>query len=203
VLSAQEIAKLLETAKSTAESAKSPASLKAWRLYAIVSLLSTTGLRISELISLTRRQLKLGENMILIKGKGGRERLVPVAQTSQVILDKYLQLLPREDHAEPSPFVFPSRGKSGVLSRQHIALELKALAIKAGLSPDRLSPHVLRHGFATTLLDHGADLRAVQQMLGHADISTTQIYTHVQTERLTSTINAFHPLSDNKQSKTS
>lgn len=207
ILNAKEIAALVAAAKAATEVANGKSPLKAWRLYCLVSLLVTTGLRVSELIALTRRQIKVDAEMLLVKGKGGRERMVPVAQTSREILNKYLALLEAQQHGPVNPWLFPSHGKSGVLSRQHVALELKALAVLAGLAPDRLSPHVLRHGFATTLLDHGADLRAVQQMLGHADISTTQIYTHVQSERLTATVNQFHPLANitakSKPAKTS
>jgi integrase/recombinase XerD len=203
ILNQSEIAALLAAAKTAATIAEGKAALKTWRLYCLVTLLATTGLRVSELISLTRRQIKVDADMLLIKGKGGRERMVPVAQSARRTLKHYLTLLEAREDGADNPWVFPSHGKSGVLSRQHVALELKALAISAGLSADRLSPHVLRHGFATTLLDHGADLRAVQQMLGHADISTTQIYTHVQSERLTATVNSFHPLSKSKAPKTS
>ena len=112
---------------------------------------------------------------------------------AQNVLRDYLLLLKTQSDGVPS-WLFPSHGKSGALTRQHFALELKALAGLAGLDTEKISPHVLRHAFASDLLAHGADLRAVQQMLGHADIATTQIYTHVQTERLSATIRDFHPL---------
>jgi len=192
VLSAEEITALVTTAAQEAQAADGKQAFKAWRLHALVSLLAATGLRVSELLALTRRQLAAEPEVLTIRGKGGRERLVPVSPQARAVLNQYLALLAsREDGGKAA---FPSHGKSGVLSRQHFALELKALAARAGIAASRISPHVLRHGFATRLLDHGADLRAVQQMLGHADISTTQVYTHVQASRLTRAVEDFHPL---------
>jgi integrase/recombinase XerD len=198
VLSPEEIEKLLQTAQAEAKTAQGKAMFKAWRLYSLVSLLASTGLRVSELVGLSRRQASAEPNMLLIKGKGGRERLVPLSGDARKVLDSYLAILSSQQLPE-SPWAFPSHGRSGALTRQHFALELKGLAARAGLASDRVSPHVLRHGFATRLLDHGADLRAVQQMLGHADISTTQIYTHVQSGRLVSAVEQFHPLSPKRQ----
>jgi integrase/recombinase XerD len=198
VLSASEISALLACAEQEASKNAGKTHLKAVRLFCLLTLLATTGLRISELVGLTRRQITADTGILTIKGKGGRERIVPLANQARVVLDQYLACLQDSDN----PWAFPSWGKTGALSRQHVALELKGLAARTGISPDRISPHVLRHGFATTLLDHGADLRAVQQMLGHADISTTQIYTHVQSSRLTTTVEEFHPLSaKNRQSR--
>jgi integrase/recombinase XerD len=191
VLSEQEISKLLATAEAEAEAAEGKQAFKTWRMYCLVTLLSATGLRVSELVGLTCRQAVAERNMLTIRGKGGRERIVPLSPKARMVLDRYLSF-----HEKPgNPWAFPSHGKSGALTRQHFALELKSLAARSGISVARISPHVLRHGFATTLLDHGADLRAVQQMLGHADIATTQIYTHVQSSRLTSAVEQFHPLS--------
>jgi integrase/recombinase XerD len=192
ILSAEEISAIVATAASEAKAAEGKQAFKAWRLCALVSLLAATGLRVSELLGLTRRQLAAERDFLTIKGKGGRERMVPVSPAARAVLDHYLSFLATRD--EPSKAAFPSHGKAGVLSRQHFALELKALAARAGIATERISPHVLRHGFATRLLDHGADLRAVQQMLGHADISTTQVYTHVQASRLTRAVEDFHPL---------
>lgn len=202
VLSTEEIDALLRTAASEAASATGPKAFKAWRLCCLVTLLAATGLRVSELVGLTRRQASAESDMLIVKGKGGRERMVPVAPEARGILDRYLSLLAKTTDSD-TPWAFPSRGKSGALTRQHFALELKVLAARAGIPSHRISPHVLRHGFATRLLDHGVDLRAVQQMLGHADISTTQVYTHVQASRLTSAVEEFHPLSNRKaRSKT-
>ncbi len=196
MLTAEEITALVSTAAREAETAQGKQAFRAWRLHALVSLLAATGLRVSELLGLTRRQLLAEPEVLMIKGKGGRERLVPVAPQARAVLERYLSFLATRE--ETSKAAFPSHGKSGVLTRQHFALELKGLAARAGIAADRISPHVLRHGFATRLLDHGADLRAVQQMLGHADISTTQVYTHVQASRLTKAVEEFHPLARSK-----
>jgi len=196
ILAPEEIKSLLVTAAAEAAAATGKPALKAWRLHALVSLLAATGLRVSELVGLTRHQLAADTDILTIKGKGGRERIVPLSSGARRVVGDYLALLASQD--QPSSWAFPSHGKSGALTRQHFALELKALAARAGIAPARISPHVLRHGFATQLLDHGADLRAVQQMLGHADISTTQVYTHVQASRLVAAVEDFHPLSRKK-----
>ncbi len=192
--SGDDIAKLLKAADTQLQAAKGRPAAKAQRLHCLVTLLATTGLRVSELLSLTLRQAQTDRDMLLVKGKGGRERMVPLATSASTAIAAWITAR-KEGNGVASTWLFPSRGKSGALTRQHFALELKSLAALAGIDPSRISPHVLRHGFATTLLEHGADLRAVQQMLGHADIATTQIYTHVQSERLTATVERFHPLS--------
>jgi integrase/recombinase XerD len=133
--------------------------------------------------------------MLTVRGKGGRERMVPLNDAAKRAMTEYLALR-AEAKAEKSKWLFPSFGESGHLSRQHFARELKALAAAAGLRPAQVSPHVLRHAFASHLLQNGADLRAVQTLLGHADISTTQIYTHVLEERLKSMVRDLHPLAD-------
>ena len=194
ILSGDEIARLIEAARQHLHGAKGKSAAKAQRLHCLVTLLACTGLRVSELLSLTLRQAQTDHDMLLVKGKGGRERMVPLAASARDAIAAWIAAR-KEGSSTASPWLFPSRGKSGALTRQHFALELKSLAARAGIARERISPHVLRHGFATTLLEHGADLRAVQQMLGHADISTTQIYTHVQSERLTATVERFHPLS--------
>jgi integrase/recombinase XerD len=193
VLSAQEIAALLAEAQRQRDAAEGARRIKAERLHCMVTLLATGGLRVSELLSLTARQAEAAREVLTIRGKGGRERIVPVSGAAREALARWLALL--KAGGEGSSFAFPSRGRSGALTRQHFALELKGLAAAAGIPASRISPHVLRHGFATTLLEHGADLRAVQQILGHADISTTQIYTHVQAGRLAAAVERFHPLS--------
>jgi integrase/recombinase XerD len=184
---------LLKAAADAVAQAKPERRLKAIRMQCLVELLAATGLRVSELIALKLNDVKSESDFLTIKGKGGRERMVPVSRRAQSVLKDYVSLLKLQGDS-PSPWLFPSHGESGTLTRQHFALELKALARSANLDAEALSPHVLRHAFASGLLAKGADLRSVQQMLGHADISTTQIYTHIQSERLTSTVEQFHPL---------
>ncbi|MGH6855027.1 MAG: site-specific tyrosine recombinase XerD [Aestuariivirga sp.] len=184
---------LLDAARRKLAEAAGKSVLKAWRMVCLLELLYATGLRVSELVSLTVRAASADGEFIAIKGKGGRERLVPLTGTARAALKDYLRQLSRATGAE-SKWLFPSFGAKGHLTRQHFALELKSIAAKAGLDSRRISPHVLRHGFASHLLAGGADLRAVQQMLGHADISTTQIYTHVQQDRLRAAVENHHPL---------
>jgi integrase/recombinase XerD len=166
---------------------------KAWRLLCLLELLHATGLRVSELVGVSLGAARAEREFLLVRGKGGRERLVPVSASARDTLDGYLEVLSRHDAAS-GKWLFPSSGRSGHLTRQHFALMLKDLAREAGVDAERISPHVLRHGFASHLMARGADLRAVQQMLGHADISTTQIYTHVQSERLREVVETHHPL---------
>lgn len=173
------------------------------RLLAIVELLYASGLRISELVTLPLSALGGDPRLLMVKGKGGRERMVPVAERARDALTDYLAIRERftKGPQDGSPFLFPSRGKEGHLTRHRVAQLLKELALEAGLDPKKVSPHVLRHAFATHLLSHGADLRAVQQMLGHADITTTQIYTHVLDERLKQLVNEHHPLAQRKRNQ--
>jgi integrase/recombinase XerD len=169
------------------------------RLICLVELLYATGMRISELVTLPLAAARRDPRFLVISGKGGRERVVPLSEPSRLALTSYLVcrdgFLP---DSRPSRWLFPSRGRAGHLTRQRSGQLLKELAIKAGLDPARLSPHVLRHAFASHLLDHGADLRSVQQMLGHADIATTQIYTHVLSDRLRKLVETAHPLARRK-----
>ena len=137
---------------------------------------------------------QIPETAIALKGKGGKERLVPLSRAAQAAMKDYVGLRAAEGAYEKSPWLFPSHGDSGHLTRQHFARELKDLAVAAGLDAGKISPHVLRHAFASHLLQNGADLRVVQQLLGHADISTTQIYTHVLDERLRELVESAHPL---------
>lgn len=196
VLSEEEVDRLIETAATLAgTSHKSPAArLRAQRMYTLIEVLYATGLRVSELVSLPVSAALRDARLIEIRGKGGKERLVPLSMPSQVAMKDYVALRAAEGAFENSNWLFPSHGGSGHLTRQHFARELKDLATTAGLDPAKVSPHVLRHAFASHLLQNGADLRVVQQLLGHADISTTQIYTHVLDERLRELVETAHPL---------
>jgi len=193
VLTPEDVTRLMGVAETRIGRLKGKARLKAQRLHCLLELIYATGLRVSELVGLKKQAVAKGPQFILVKGKGGRERMVPVSKTACAAVEAYLAALRAESDAD-TPWLFPSHGDQGHLTRQHFALELKALAAEAGLGADRISPHVLRHAFASHLLAGGADLRAVQQMLGHADIATTQIYTHVQTDRLRSAVETHHPL---------
>ena len=193
MISQDDVNALAEAAGARVKVAKGRHVLKALRLVCLIELLYATGLRVSELVGLTAQAASAEKDFILVKGKGGRERLVPVSATARAALADYLSALKKSGLAG-SKWLFPSSGAAGHLTRQHFALELKALGREAGMDAAKLSPHVLRHGFASHLLEGGADLRAVQQMLGHADISTTQIYTHVQAERLREVVETHHPL---------
>ncbi len=193
MISQAEVQQLLDAARARVNTAGGKVPLKAWRLLCLIELLYATGLRVSELVGLPVQAALAERDFILVKGKGGRERLVPVSDAARDALGSYLACL-RKGGGAGSKWLFPSFGAEGHLTRQHFALELKALAREAGLKASKISPHVLRHGFASHLLEGGADLRAVQQMLGHADISTTQIYTHVQAERLKQVVETHHPL---------
>jgi integrase/recombinase XerD len=196
ILSHGEMMKLLEQASSRLPGLEGKTLFRGQRLQCLLELLAATGLRVSELMALKLRAVLVDDGILTIKGKGGRERLVPVSARAKSIVAAYVRALRAQGEQEPE-WLFPSHGAKGQLTRQHFAVELKALAREAGLDADKVSPHVLRHVFASELLAHGADLRAVQQMLGHADISTTQIYTHVQNERLVEAVEKFHPLARN------
>jgi integrase/recombinase XerD len=187
--SIQDINLLLAEARVRVGQAEGKVRFKAERLYCLLELLAATGLRVSELVGLTVRAVTSDDAFLAIRGKGGRERLVPISDQARKVLKDYLKTLGAE-----AKWLFPSHGASGCLTRQHFALELKALASACGIDASKISPHVLRHAFASYLLECGADLRAVQQMLGHADISTTQIYTHVQAGRLQAVVESHHPL---------
>jgi integrase/recombinase XerD len=195
ILSLAEVETLLATAARVAGGANEGAGRRrALRLHALLETLYATGLRVSELLGLSRRVLATDDRVLTIKGKGGRERLVPLNDAAREALKAHLAAV-EEDEANgraPSPWLFPSA--RGALTRQRFGQELKALAVASDIEPARVSPHVLRHAFASHLLERGADLRTVQQLLGHADISTTQIYTHVIEERLKRLVEQHHPL---------
>jgi integrase/recombinase XerD len=188
ILSEAEVTALIETARAD----ESPEGI---RLSAMLELLYASGLRVSELVALPLGTVARGERAIIVRGKGDKERLVPLGEQALAAVRDYLSVRPLFlAPGRVSRWLFPSRAASGHLTRMRCGQLLKDLAIKAGTDPAKVSPHVLRHAFATHLLSHGADLRSVQQMLGHADISTTQIYTHVDIERLTALVTTHHPL---------
>ena len=195
VLSEKDVERLIE--KAAGEAARADLSavgkLRALRLHALMELLYATGLRVSELVALPSSATRREARFLTVRGKGGHERMVPL--TEKAIAAANLYFLARADGgARDSPWLFPSFSDSGHLTRQAFARDLKDLAALAGISSTKVSPHVLRHAFASHLLQNGADLRVVQQLLGHADISTTQIYTHVLEERLRALVTEHHPL---------
>jgi integrase/recombinase XerD len=188
VISEDEVDRLLAAARTRSN----PQGL---RLQALVETLYATGLRVSELVGLPLAALGRGEAVLIVRGKGGKERMVPLGEPAAEAIAAYLTVRPAFlGRRSDSPWLFPSRASGGHLTRHRFAQLLKALAVEAGIDPERLSPHVLRHAFASHLLAHGADLRTVQAMLGHADISTTQIYTHVLDARLKALVATHHPL---------
>jgi integrase/recombinase XerD len=199
VLTVKQVDDLLAQARSNISPDSPSERLRAARFACLLEVLYATGLRVSELVALPVTTARPEQKMLLIRGKGGRERIVPLNDAAKRAMADYLALreeAARAPKAERSKWLFPSFGESGHLSRQHFARELKSLAASAGLKPAQVSPHVLRHAFASHLLHNGADLRVVQTLLGHADISTTQIYTHVLEERLKSLVRDLHPLAD-------
>jgi integrase/recombinase XerD len=203
VLSIADVDRLLARAKALtgAPEVSAPQRLRAMRLYCLLEVLYATGLRVSELVALPRSAARRDARMIVVRGKGDKERLVPLNETSRQAMADYLAAMgtlepEKSKAAAGSKWLFPSFGESGHLTRQHFARDLKELAASAGLAPRLVSPHVLRHAFASHLLHNGADLRIVQTLLGHTDISTTQIYTHVVEERLKSLVRDLHPLAE-------
>ncbi len=201
MLSIAEVDRLIAAARRATEQPKAGiARLRALRVMCLLELLYATGLRISELIALPASAAQRDGDMLLVRGKGGKERLVPLNGAAKSAMRDYRAALSQwsrdHDRTHESKWLFASFGEDGHLTRQHAARELKMLAAAAGLRPEQVSPHVLRHAFASHLLHNGADLRAVQTLLGHADISTTQIYTHVLDERLKSLVRDLHPLSE-------
>jgi len=197
ILSIAEVDGLLAQARKDMEDAEQPPAqrLRAARLLCLLEVVYATGLRVSELVALPASAARRDQRMLVVRGKGGKERLVPLNQAAKRAMDEYLKLR-AEAKDDKSKWLFPSFGEQGHLTRQHFARELKGLGSSCGIAPARLSPHVLRHAFASHLLHNGADLRVVQTLLGHADISTTQIYTHVLEERLKALVRDLHPLTD-------
>lgn len=197
VLSIKEVDSLLEAASQGAEDAERPAieRLRIARMAALLEILYATGMRVSELVTLPRSAARPGVKILSIRGKGGRERLVPLTEAARKATKAYLDLLDLRGGAK-SQWLFPALSESGHLTRQAFARDLKDVAVRAEIEPKRVSPHVLRHAFASHLLQNGADLRSVQQLLGHADVATTQIYTHVLDERIAAMVRDLHPLAD-------
>jgi integrase/recombinase XerD len=215
VLSEDDVERLFDTAEQDN-------SAKGIRRQCMLEILYAGGLRVSELVSLKFAPLKRaaailkmdepkrieaikrGNGCLMIKGKGGKERLVPLTETALEMIGAWIAVrqdtLPKtiEARKRADVFLFPSRGKLGHITREMFAIDLKDIAVKAGLPPSKVSPHVLRHAFATHLLTRGADLRSVQTLLGHSDISTTQIYTHILDDRLKELVYSSHPLADKK-----
>ncbi|MGA8823693.1 MAG: site-specific tyrosine recombinase XerD [Pseudolabrys sp.] len=198
VLSIADVDALLKNARANSENAKQPLAqrLRATRLLCLLEVVYATGLRVSELVTLPASAARRDQRMLVVRGKGGKERLVPLNNPAKRAMSEYLELRTAAERDAKSKWLFPSFGEKGHLTRQHFARELKALGQSCGIRPERLSPHVLRHAFASHLLHNGADLRVVQTLLGHADISTTQIYTHVLEERLKTLVRDLHPLAD-------
>ncbi len=203
ILSAEEAERLVEAARAGLKP-DTQANPETLRLACIVEMLYASGLRISELVAMPLSSVAARERFIHVRGKGGRERMAPVGGEAKKAVDAYLsvreEFLPRGKAGQAaSKFLFPSRGVEAHLTRRRCHQLLKELAVKAGIDPERLSPHVLRHAFATHLVEGGADLRSVQTMLGHADIATTQIYTHVAQDRLKRTVETAHPLAKSRK----
>lgn len=207
-MSVAEVTKLLRIAAEEAAIA-GPGQLARIRMHLLLELLYATGMRVSELVSLPVKVLRQEGRFLMIRGKGNKDRMVLLSRAAIEAMEKYdaarKALAPekakagKKADAPESPWLFPSSSKEGHLPRQVFARDLKDIAIRAGLIPSAVSPHVLRHAFASHLLQNGADLRAVQELLGHSDISTTQIYTHVLEERLQELVQTHHPLA--KQGK--
>lgn len=197
ILSPEDVIKLIDTASQDDTS-------EALRLVAMIEIFYAAGLRVSELVSLPLSAAKTKTGYIYVRGKGNKERIAPLNKSAREAIKKYLdvraEFLPKGlARAKAEKFLFPSRGSEAHITRRRCHQMLKALALKANIDPDKLSPHVLRHAFATHLVEGGADLRSVQTMLGHADISTTQIYTHVASDRLAAVVTSAHPLSKGRK----
>ena len=203
VLSIADVDRMLTRTRELTQATDATPSqrLRAMRLHCLLEVLYATGLRVSELVALPLSAARRDARMIVVRGKGNKERLVPLNEASRQAMADYLAAMAamkpeQSKNAPASKWLFPSFGESGHLTRQHFARDLKELAAASGLAPRLVSPHVLRHAFASHLLHNGADLRIVQTLLGHTDISTTQIYTHVVEERLKSLVRDLHPLAE-------
>mgnify|MGYP001821708204 CR=1 FL=1 len=197
-LTEDEVTRLLQAAAETGRNEG-----ERLRNACLMELLYATGLRVSELVGLPVAAVRGNPRFILVRGKGQKERMVPLSAPARDKLSAWLahrdrsEDLARQNGKPPSPFLFPSRGKSGHLTRHAFYIAIKDFAVNAGISPGKVTPHVLRHAFATHLLANGADLRAIQTLLGHADVATTEIYTHVLDEKLAELVLEHHPLAKN------
>lgn len=203
-LEIEEVDRLLQAARATGRRASDRL-----RNTCLMELLYATGMRVSELVELPVTSTRGDPRMLLIRGKGDKERMVPLSSTARDALSVWLVEWDktadsnRAKGISPSKFLFPSRGKSGHLTRHRFYLLIKELAVAGGVSPEKVTPHTLRHAFATHLLANGADLRSIQTLLGHADVATTEIYTHVLDERLSQLVLDHHPLARDDESSTS
>ncbi len=198
VLSMAEVERLLTVAREGWDDEQRPLGerMRTARLYALLETLYATGLRVSELVGLPASAARSRDPFIVVRGKGAKERLVPLTNRAKEALSAYRALLAaKSPELSGSPYLFPSDAEAGHMTRQAFARDLKTVASAAGIVSS-VSPHALRHAFASHLLQNGADLRVVQELLGHADISTTQIYTHVLDERMRAMVRDLHPLSD-------
>ena len=191
VLSMEAVGRLID--RAAVEAADNPSDIGALRRHALVETLYATGLRVSELVALPMRVARVDADLFMVRGKGGKDRMLPLSGPARAAMQRWLAHLDPDGLRDDRDPLFPASGASGHLTRQVFARELKGLAARAGLGAVDLSPHVLRHAFATHLLENGADLRAIQQMLGHESITTTEIYTHIDRKHLTEVINRFHP----------
>jgi len=200
VLSAEETERLIDAAEAATKTPDLSISthLRTLRFYTLLEVLYATGLRVSELVTLPASAADQDGRFLVVRGKGGKERLVPLNDRARSSMVTYRDAVKKSSNGK-SPWLFASSGKSGHLTRQAFGRDLKSHAIGLGIAADKVSPHILRHAFASHLLHNGADLRVVQQLLGHADISTTQIYTHVLEERLKRLVHDHHPLAKSTQ----
>jgi len=196
IMSIEEVDQLIGLAEEEANDKKGSPSkrLRAARLYALIEMLYASGLRVSELVSLPKTAANTSGRFLTIVGKGNKERIVPLSDKCKEAISLYMSHMKAGQKGEESKFLFPAKSATGHYARQVFARDLKELALRARLDAAKISPHVMRHAFASHLLQNGADLRSVQQLLGHADISTTQIYTHVLDERLKQLVEEHHPL---------
>ncbi|CAI9413706.1 Tyrosine recombinase XerD [Pleomorphomonas sp. T1.2MG-36] len=198
VLSVEDVGRLMDaTAATAAEPVEDRAeALRRTRFWAMLETLYASGLRVSELVGLPAGAIREGTAAMTVRGKGSKDRLVPIGDTARAAVIAYRSLLKASGRHAGSPFLFPANSETGHVTRQSFARDLKDAAARLGISPDKVSPHVLRHAFASHLLQNGADLRIVQELLGHADIGTTEIYTHVLEHRLAALVADHHPLSE-------